>query len=172
MASLMDSIIDVLEKEDAEYIRLIALSEQKTPVIIKGDLDELNRITEAETEIVAVIQKLEKERIQIMKDIAEVTNRKAEDIKLGELVKMMDKRPAEQARLTALHDKLKGTMDRIKQVNEQNRELLEDSLEMVQFEMNLLQSLKTAPETADYNSSAYATGTIMGSGTKRFDAKQ
>ena len=172
MASLMDSIIDVLEKEDAEYIRLIALSEQKTPVIIKGDLDELNRITEAETEIVAVIQKLEKERIQIMKDIAEVTNRKAEDIKLGELVKMMDKRPAEQARLTALHDKLKGTMDRIKQVNEQNRELLEDSLEMVQFEMNLLQSLKTAPETADNNSSAYATGTIMGSGTKRFDAKQ
>ena len=171
MASLMDSIIDVLEKEDAEYIRQIALSEQKTPVIIKGDLDELNRITEAETEIVAVIQKLEKERIQIMKDIAEVTNRKAEDIKLGELVKMMDKRPAEQARLTALHDKLKGTMDRIKQVNEQNRELLEDSLEMVQFEMNLLQSLKTAPETADYNSSAYATGTIMGSGTKRFDAK-
>ena len=172
MASLMDSIIDVLEKEDAEYVRLIALSEQKTPVIIRGDLDELNRITEAETEIVAVIQKLEKERIQIMKDIAEVTNRKPEDIKLGELVKMMDKRPAEQSRLTALHDKLKGTMDRMKQVNEQNRELLKDSLEMVQFEMNLLQSLKTAPETADYNSSAYATGTIMGSGTKRFDAKQ
>ena len=172
MASLMDSIIDVLEKEDAEYVRLIALSEQKTPVIIRGDLDELNRITEAETEIVAVIQKLEKERIQIMKDIAEVTNRKPEDIKLGELVRMMDKRPAEQARLTALHDKLKGTMDRMKQVNEQNRELLKDSLEMVQFEMNLLQSLKTAPETADYNSSAYATGTIMGSGTKRFDAKQ
>ena len=57
-------------------------------------------------------------------------------------------------------------------MNEQNRELLQSSLEMVQFEMNLLQSLKTAPETADYNSSAYATGTIMGSGTKRFDAKQ
>ena len=40
MASLMDSIIDVLEKEDAEYTRLIELSEKKTPVIIKGELDE------------------------------------------------------------------------------------------------------------------------------------
>ncbi len=172
MASLMDSIIDVLEKEDAEYTRLIELSEKKTPVIIKGELDELNRITEAETEIVAVIQKLEKERIQVMKDIAEVTNKKADEIKLGDLIKMMEKRPAEQARLTALHDRLKTTMNNMKQVNEQNRELLQSSLEMVQFEMNLLQSLKTAPETADYNSSAYATGTIMGSGTKRFDAKQ
>ena len=172
MASLMDSIIAVLEKEDAEYTKLIALSEQKTPVIIKGDLNELNRITEAEQYIVGVIQKLEKELIQVMKDIAEVSNKKEEDIKLGELIKMMEKRPAEQARLTELHDKLKGTMDRMKQVNEQNRELLSDALEMVQFEMNLLQSLKTAPETADYNSSAYATGTIMGSGTKRFDAKQ
>ncbi len=172
MASLMDSIIDVLEKEDAEYTKLIALSEQKTPVIIKGDLEQLNKITEAETEIVAVIQKLEKERIQVMKDIAEVTNKKADEIKLGDLIKMMEKRPEEQSRLTALHDKLKITMNNMKQVNEQNRELLQSSLEMVQFEMNLLQSLKTAPETADYNSSAYATGTIMGSGTKRFDAKQ
>ena len=172
MASLMDSIIAVLEKEDAEYTKLIALSEEKTPVIIKGDLDNLNKITDKEQEIVGVIQKLEKERIQVMKDIAEVTGRKEEEIKLLELVQMMDKRPAEQARLTALHDKLKGTMDRMKQVNEQNRVLLQDALDMVQFEMNLLQSLKTAPETADYNSNAYATGTIMGSGTKRFDAKQ
>ncbi len=172
MASLMDSIIEVLEKEESEYTRLIALSEQKTPVIIRGELEELNRITEAEQDIVGGIQKLEKQRIQIMKDIAEVTNRKAEDIKLGQLIQMMEKRPAEQARLTALHDKLKATMDHMKRVNEQNRELLENALEMVQFEMNLLQSLKTAPETADYNSNAYATGTIMGSGTKRFDAKQ
>ena len=74
--------------------------------------------------------------------------------------------------IPVLHDTLKETMAHMKRVNEQNRELLQNSLEMVQFEMNLLQSLKTAPETADYNSNAYSTGTIMGSGTKRFDAKQ
>jgi citrate lyase alpha subunit len=84
---------------------------------------------------------------------------------------MMKGRP-EQKALEEVHDKLKITMANMTRVNEQNRELLKNSLEMVQFEMNLLQSLKTAPETADYNSSAYANGTIMGSGTKRFDAKQ
>ena len=171
MASLMENIIEVLEQENTEYRTLIKLSEEKTPIIIKGDLENLNRITEAEQVIVARIQKLEKERMSTMADIAEVTNFKA-DIKLGDLITMMDKHPAEQAKLRDLHDRLKETMRRMKQVNEQNRDLLQDSLEMVQFEMNLLQSLKTAPETADYNSSAYANGSIMGSGTKRFDAKQ
>ena len=172
MASLIDELIDTLNREDEEYNRLIALSREKTPIIVKGDLEGLAAVTDKEQAVVSVIQKLEKDRMSSMKDIAEVTGRKDDEIKLLELAKMMDKRPEEQSRLTALHDKLKGTMDRMKQVNEQNRELLQDALDMVQFEMNLLQSLKTAPETADYNSSAYATGTIMGSGTKRFDAKQ
>ncbi|MBR3518310.1 MAG: flagellar protein FlgN [Lachnospiraceae bacterium] len=171
MASLMENIVEVLEKENAEYQTLIKLSEEKTPIIIKGDLENLNRITEAEQVIVARIQKLEKERMSTMKDISEVTNFKA-DIKLGDLITMMDKHPEEQKKLKDLHDRLKETMNRMKRVNEQNRDLLQNSLEMVQFEMNLLQSLKTAPETADYNSNAYANGTIMGSGTKRFDAKQ
>ena len=171
MASLMENIVEVLEQENTEYQTLIKLSEEKTPIIIKGDLGNLNRITEAEQVIVARIQKLEKERMSTMKDISEVTNFKA-DIKLGDLITMMDKHPEEQKKLKDLHDRLKETMSRMKRVNEQNRDLLQNSLEMVQFEMNLLQSLKTAPETADYNSNAYANGTIMGSGTKRFDAKQ
>ena len=169
MASLMEHIIEVLEQENTEYRTLIKLSEEKTPIIIKADLENLNRITEQV--IVARIQKLEKDRMSTMADIAEVTNLKP-DIKLGDLITMMDKHPEEQKKLQDLHDRLKETMRRMKQVNEQNRDLLQDSLEMVQFEMNLLQSLKTAPETADYNSSAYANGSIMGSGTKRFDAKQ
>ena len=171
MASLMENIIRILNEENDEYTTLAALSTEKTPIIIKGDLDALNAITGKEQEVVARIQKLEKERIQATEDIANVTNRSTEELKLADLIAMMKGRP-EQKALEAVHDKLKITMANMTRVNEQNRELLKNSLEMVQFEMNLLQSLKTAPETADYNSSAYANGTIMGSGTKRFDAKQ
>ena len=171
MASLMENIIRILNEENEEYTTLAALSTEKTPIIIRGDLDALNEITGKEQEVVARIQKLEKDRIQAMEDIANVTNRKQEELKLADLITMMKGRP-EQKSLEEIHDKLKTTMANMTRVNEQNRELLKNSLEMVQFEMNLLQSLKTAPETADYNSSAYANGTIMGSGTKRFDAKQ
>lgn len=172
MASLMDTLIDTLQKENMEYQELIALSTKKTPIIIKGDLDGLAKITDEEQVVVARIQKLEKFRMQTMDDIANVTNHKTEELKLPDLIKMMENRPEEKGKLQTLHDDLKQTLHNMARVNEQNRELLKSSLEMVEFEMNLLQSMKRAPETADYNKSAYSTGNIMGSGTKRFDAKQ
>lgn len=171
MASLMETLIDTLDKENEEYKLLIELSREKTPIIIKGDLDGLNQITGKEQEVVARIQKLEKIRIQTMNDIAEVTNHSADDLKLSDLIKMMANRPKERDGLTRMHDSLKTTLSNMQLINDQNRELLKSSLEMVEFEMNMLQSMRRAPETADYNKDAYNTGNIMGSGTKRFDSK-
>ncbi|MCR5209258.1 MAG: flagellar protein FlgN [Lachnospiraceae bacterium] len=172
MASLIDNIVTILNKENEEYTVLVGLSREKTPIIIKGDLEALNAVTEKEQIVVARIQKLERDRISTMKDIADVTNRKQEELKLADLIEMMNNRPAEQKKLREVHDRLKTTMKNMVTVNDQNRVLLKNSLDMVQFEMNLLQSMRQAPETADYNKDAYSTGTIMGSGTKRFDAKQ
>jgi len=171
MASLMENLIETLDKENEEYELLITLSREKTPILIKGDLDALSEITEREQVVVARIQNLEKKRIQVMKDICEVTNHKDQELKLTDLIEMMASRPKEKTALTEVHDKLKTTLYNMKMVNEQNRELIQNSLEVVQFEMNLLQSMKRAPETADYNKGAYSVGNIMGSGTKRFDSK-
>ena len=172
MASLIDELIDTLNREDEEYNRLIALSREKTPIIVKGDLEGLAAVTDKEQSVVSVIQKLEKDRMSSMKDIAEVTNRSEEELKLTDLIELMKGRPEEQKKLREVHDRLQQTMKTMTSVNEQNRTLLQYSLDMVQFEMQLLQSMRQAPETADYGKDAYSTGTIMGSGTKRFDAKQ
>ena len=172
MASLMENIITILNSENDAYIKLIALSKEKTPVIVKGDLKKLNEVTEKEQAIVAHIQKLERDRMSVMKDIAEVTNRNDEELKLTDLIELMGNRPDEQRKLREVHDKLKTTLDEMRMINDRNRELLKSSLDMVEFEINLLQSMKQAPETADYNKNAYSTGAIMGSGTKRFDTKQ
>ena len=57
-------------------------------------------------------------------------------------------------------------------VNERNRDLIQHSLELVEFDMNLLQSMRTAPQTANYNREAYSAGTAMGVVQHGFDAKQ
>lgn len=171
MASLMETIVVVLNKEEEEYQQLIKLSTDKSPIIINGDLEGLTAITEKEQEVVARIQKLEKIRIQTMKDIADVTNHSSEELKLSDLITMMASRPQEQAALREVHDRLKVTLDNMSKINEQNRLLLNNSIEMVDFEINLVQSLKRAPETGDYNRNAYNTGSIMGSGTKTFDSR-
>ena len=45
------------------------------------------------------------------------------------------------------------------------------SLEMVEFDMNLLQAMKAAPETANYNKGAYTAGEVIGTDRGSFDAK-
>ncbi len=172
MASLMEVLIDVLEKESREYGLLYDLSLKKTPVIVSEDLEELTKITDEEQIIVSRINHLDNQRIEAVDDIANVLNKDVDNLKIVDLIKMLASRPEEQAKLAAVYDKLQENVRNVKRVNEQNRELLQQALELVQFNMNVLQSMNKAPETANYNKGAYNTGDVIGLGSKAFDAKQ
>ena len=172
MASLMEDLISILEQEDSLYEDLLKLSMSKTPVLISGDLEALSRITEDEQEIVNKVNALDKKREEGMKDIANVLGKDVKTLKLTDLIDVLRSRPAEQYRLAAIYDKLSDTIGQMKRTNEQNRELIESSLEMVQFDMNVLQAYKAAPETANYSKNALNSGAYMGNTKGGFDAKQ
>jgi flagellar biosynthesis/type III secretory pathway chaperone len=144
----------------------------KTPVIISADLESLNRITDDEQEIVNRINALDRKRQENMKDIANVINKDVDSLKVVDLIDILKARPAEQNRLADVYDRLRDTLAQMKRVNEQNKQLIESSLEMVQFDMNVLQAYKAAPETANYTSNAYSAGTYMGVEKGAFDRKQ
>ena len=172
MASLMENLITILESEASDYEILVGLSTKKTPIIIKGDLEALQQITDEEQIVVGRIQHSEKQREEVIGDIANVINKDVKELKLANLIEMMKDRPEESGRLAAVHDKLKDVLGRMSRVNEQNRELIKNSMEMVEFDLNVLQSLKAAPETANYNRGAYTSGDKMGVSGSGFDAKQ
>ena len=172
MASLMETLIQVLDEESQEYEKLLGLSMKKTPVLVSGDLDELAKITDEEQIVVSKINRLELKRQETFTDIANVINKDVKTLMLGDLVEMLSSRPVEQQKLAKVHDRLKGVVYEVKRVNEQNRELIKNALEMVEFDMNMLQAMKTAPETANYNKGAYNTGAHMGVGGGGFDARQ
>lgn len=172
MASLMETLIDVLERESVEYGRLLELTMKKTPVIVSENLDELAKITDEEQMIVSRINHLDHEREVAVKDIADVLNKDVAKLKITDLIKMLTPRPEEQAKLAETFDRLKENVRAVKRVNEQNRELLQSALELVQFNMNVLQSVRSAPKTANYNRGAYSTGASIGMNQMSFDAKQ
>lgn len=172
MASLMENLIDVLEKESSEYEGLLELSQRKTPIIVSGNLENLQKITDEEQELVSRISRLEKRRTEVTADIANVLNKDVTTLKLKNLIDMLSGRPVEQKCLAEAHDRLQASVKGLKRVNEQNGELLRNALEMVEFEMNLIQAMKTAPETANYNRGAYSAGDTMGVSSRGFDAKQ
>lgn len=172
MASLMEELIITLEKEVEEYNRLLELSLRKTSVVISADLDALAKITDEEQLALSGLTRVDKKREELMKDIANVVNRDINTMKLGDIVDMLASRPQEQKRLATVYDRLSEVVAQVRRSNEQNKQLIESSLEMVQFDMNIIQSMKAAPETANYNRNAYASGSVMGIDRSGFDSKR
>ncbi len=172
MASLMENLISVLQEESTEYKRLLELSMEKTPIIVAGDLEGLQHITDEEQNVVARISHLEVRRTEVTQDIANVLNKDVTKLKLADIISMLAQRPVEQNQLAEAHDELKNVITQMVQVNEQNRDLIQQSLEMVEFDLNLIHSMKSAPQTANYNKGAYTAGTVIGTDTGSFDAKQ
>ena len=172
MASLMENLIEVLNQEGDEYEGLLTLSQKKMRIIASANLEDLQRITEDEQEVVGRLSRLEKKRMEVTADIANVLNKDVATMKLSNLIEMMEARPQEQAKLAEIHDRLKSVVREVQRTNEQNKELLEEALQMVEFEMNMVQAAKAAPETANYTRDAYNSGTYMGVSSGGFDAKQ
>lgn len=172
MASLMENLIEVLGQEGLEYESLLELSMKKTPVIVTGNLEELAKITEEEQIVVGRINRLDHKRQELYADIANVINKDVETLMLTDLIAMLEPRPVEQQQLAKVYDRLKGAVREVERVNGQNRTLIQNALEMVEFEMNILQSMKTAPETANYDRGAYNIGSQMGVDAGGFDARQ
>ena len=170
MASLMDDLTQVLENETVEYKKLVELSEGLKEALIESDVPSVERLTAAQEEVSNGIQSLETQRARVMNDIAVVLNKKPEELKVSMLEESLAGQPALQERLAAVRTELKQTMDELERVNQTNQVLLRQSMELLEFDLNLFRSMRQAPETANYNKSAVNTGDLLGS--RGFDAKQ
>ena len=170
MASLIETLIDVLEKENTEYEKLLELSMEKTGIIVDGNVDALNEIVAKEQQLVDRINTLEKKRTEATNDIAIVLNKKPDMLTLEYMTELLAGQKKECDALKSVHDRLKKTLGNMVRVNDYNKELLRDSIDMVQFEINLMQSLRQAPATANYSGSGYTEEGYGAIGS--FDAKQ
>ena len=172
MASLLENLIDVLDRENVQYEKLVVLAESKTPVIVAGDIENLGKITEDEQEIVGIIQGMEKQRDKFLADIANVVNRDVETLKLIDLIQMLDKMPDQREKLEGIQKRLRATIDKLREVNDRNQMLLAERLDMVGFNLNMIRAMKSAPQTANYSKDAYTNGQSLGILHGGFDAKQ
>ena len=170
MASLMEELISTLSQEKDLYLALLPIAEEKTKAIVANDLDRLQKITEREQVAVGRINTLERKRSEVITNMGIVLGRKPQELTLAELIRITDKQPKDQAALTELKDALGKAVRKLADVNGRNNTLIQHSLEMIQFNMNLLQSTRMV-QGNNYTKSA---GESMpgASQTGMFDAKQ
>ena len=171
MAGLIDELVNTMSQENDIYKELIPIADEKTRIIIKNDLDALQKITEKEQLTIEKINALEKKREEVIVNIGTVLNRKPEELNMKALIRIMGKQPKEQERLGRIHDELSETLRRLVTINDRNRELINQSLEMIEFNMNLIQSTRMAPGVNNYTRAA-GESSIRQAGTGMFDARQ
>ena len=170
MASLIDSLIDILDSENTEYEKMLDISMEKTDAIVNSDIDRLHDILVKEQAQIDVLDKLELQRRNNVGDICKVLNLSPEGIRVNDIIEILRKRPKEHDALSEVHMKLKKTIDSLVKINENNKSLLKESMDMIEFEMNLAKSIILGPQTNNYDNAAYEQGSASVSG--RFDAKQ
>ena len=158
MASLMDNLVKVLEEENTQYKRLVELSKNKKEAIIKADIAELEEITGMEQDISSLLRNLDIRRDAVLKDMADVLGKDFEEMTITRLIGYLEQQPKEQERLSIIRDQILETGNEMQAWNKRNEVLLNQALEMVEFDLTLFKSMRQAPETANYNKDAYNTG--------------
>ena len=171
MASLMEELIDTLNAEEALYRELIPIEEEKTRAVISNDLEALQDITVREHELVDRTSALENKREQVASDIATVLGQDPKAVTLEKIAGALRNQPADQKKLQEVHDRLRKTVSRLQQLNDQNKELLTEAMNMVEYNMNVIRSTRMSSGSSNYSSDA---SEVQGMAPQHgmFDAKQ
>ena len=170
MASLMEELLLTMDGETEQYEKLISLNDKKKDSIIYKKLDVLEAITVQEQAIADALLELEKKRQGLMQSIAAVMGHENDQITVSWMIDNLAGQPVEQKKLITARGKLREAADNAQILNFQTQNLLRQAIEMVEFDITLLKSVKQAPQTSNYGKNAETTGDLLGN--RGFDAKQ
>ncbi|HAZ91284.1 MAG TPA: hypothetical protein DCX21_04840 [Eubacterium sp.] len=169
MASLIDELIEVLDGENKIYEAYIDIAREKTTFIVKNDLEGLSDIVGKEQLIIEHVNNLDKKREELAKDIADVLALDTKNVTIKDIATAIRNQKGEYERLTEVFKALKKTLSMVERVNMTNSQLIAETMDMINFEINLAQASRMQPMTADYGKADVAD---MNAASKKFDAKQ
>ena len=170
MARFSDLLIDDLNNEDTGYNKLLDLSNDKTSAIVKGDVDELQKIFLQEQKLIEELETVEQKRQEDVKEICSILRLPYEEIRVEHIVQSLRFFPKEHDALEEVYLRLKRTLNQLTTVNDNNKLLLKESMDMIQFELDLAKNSVMDPQTSNYGRTAYEEQGITGA--TGFDAKQ
>lgn len=151
-SGLIGQLAGILNQENEIYDTLSKISNNKTNLIIGGKVNELENIIKIEQSLVIKISKLEDQREKLVGKLCAQLGQKPEDVTISSLTE--DLSEAESAELKACQDKMLKNIETLKSTNELNSKLIKNSLEYIDFSINMMTSIDTV--TNNYGSSGNA----------------
>jgi len=167
LASLIHELMNVLKEETNCYETLLEIGDNKRNVIIEGDVPSLQDITAKEQELAGHISRLEKKRQEVINDICQVTNNKPQEMTIQKLINVLNE--PERSELKKIQQKLIEVVETFKSINDINKKLIQQSLELLDFTMNAVRGINSKPILNNYEAKDNNYNSL---GRNFFDAKQ
>lgn len=165
MASLIEELIETLEEQNKIYENLLEIASKKKVAIIENNIPNLQEIVAQENTIVGRNLRLDKKRSELFDDMGIVLNKK--NANLSDIIEAIKGQEGEKS-LIKIKEKAEDILPKLKNLNDQNQELIQMSMDYVEYSMNLIRGGATGKPTY-YDS---AGNEINVSDKKMFDARQ
>jgi flagellar biosynthesis/type III secretory pathway chaperone len=131
----LQAMREMLEEIKDIYSRLLELSQIKREVIIRGDIKELAQITQAEELLIMGAGGLEAKRFSLQKEIAGEYGVEPQELNLSQLEKLYGQTGES---LVQTGKQLSLIVDQLRKINLQNKQLIEYSLQYLEFTADLI----------------------------------
>ena len=141
MASIIENLITELNDEYALYEQLLQVSMEKTGAIVSNNLDRLSETTEKEQRLADALASVEHRRRETMTNVANILGKRPDDVKVMDVVTFLEGQPEFHDPLLAINEKLAKLARKVREVNGHNQNLIQDALEMIEYNINLMQNL-------------------------------
>lgn len=131
-------LIEMTRQLTDQHKRLLELAEAKREVVIRDQIEELMKITAEENAIVREISKLELASRRSLAEAGESIGVKlSEEHSLSDLLQALPD-GSERRLLAEERQKLVQTLVQLQEINELNRQLIQQSLDYINFNLDLL----------------------------------
>jgi len=135
---MINTLIVVLQQENRIYEELLKISKSKTNTVVEGKVSELESMVKLEQALVMQFGKLEKKREELIGGLSGILKLKPEEITVSELLKVTDSEQGKK--LKECQDNLADTVSELKDINDLNAKLIQNSLDYINFSVNILTS--------------------------------
>jgi flagellar biosynthesis/type III secretory pathway chaperone len=136
---LLENLYLVLNEEYKLYRYIYKVSNTKKKVIIDGKIKELEEISKVESQFVVKVKKLETYREKIVETLIKKLGINADKINIQNILDFLDDSEM-KLKLRKLRDDTINVINELKNINEINSKLIKNSLDYVDFSINILSS--------------------------------
>ena len=131
-------LFEVMEQMIQHHDALLGLSEQKVTVLVDNKVEELNRIVHKEAQLVRQLGECENRRVDaVIQFLISKGFRPTPHITMNEIIKLIF-RQEDKETATLLQKSLLNRVDKLKQLNEKNNQLIEQSLAFIEYSLDLV----------------------------------